>query len=63
MLSEIYCEKFHQKRITFHKGLNVVLGTSKADNSIGKSSLMLIIDFAFGGTTYSRSSDILKNVG
>ncbi len=63
MLCEIYCEQFHQKRIIFHDGLNVVLGTSKADNSIGKSTLMLIVDFAFGGNTYTEAYDILHNVG
>ena len=26
MLCEIYCEKFHQNRITFHEGLNTILG-------------------------------------
>ena len=63
MLCEIYCEEFHQKHITFHDGLNVVLGSPKADNSIGKSTLMLIVDFAFGGNTYVKASDILQNVG
>lgn len=63
MLREIYCEEFHQKHITFHDGLNVVLGSPKADNSIGKSTLMLIVDFAFGGNTYVEASDILQNVG
>lgn len=63
MLCEIYCEKFHQNRIFFHNGLNVVLGTPTADNSIGKSTLMLIVDFAFGGNTYTDATDIIKNVG
>lgn len=63
MLSEIYCDKFYQKNIRFHKGLNVVLGTTNADNSIGKSTLLLIVDYAFGGDTYARASDIVKNIG
>lgn len=63
MLSEIYCEKFQQKTILFHEGLNVVLGTDKGDNSIGKSTLLLIIDFVFGGTTYAKNKDISDNVG
>lgn len=62
MLREIYCEEFHQKRIEFSDGLNVVLGTKTADNSIGKSTFMLIIDFVFGGSTYANSTDILDNV-
>ena len=63
MLCEIYCEKFHQKKIEFSDGLNVVLGTNAGDNSIGKSTLMLIIDFVFGGHTYSDATDVLNNVG
>ena len=63
MLAEIYCEKFHQKKIVFSNTLNVVLGTNTGDNSIGKSTFMLIVDFAFGGNTYAKSSDILENIG
>lgn len=63
MLAEIYCEKFHQKRVKFCDTLNVVLGTNTGDNSIGKSTFMLIVDFAFGGTKYAGSSDILDNIG
>lgn len=32
MLYEIYCQEFHQKRIMFNEGLNVVLGTNTGDN-------------------------------
>lgn len=63
MLSEIYCDKFYQKTIRFREGLNVVLGTPDADNSIGKSTLLLIVDYAFGGDTYARALDIVKNIG
>lgn len=63
MLSEIYCEQFHQRKISFNNGLNVVLGTNTGNNSIGKSSFLLIIDFVFGGDTYADSKDILDNVG
>ena len=63
MLAEIYCEEFHQKKIEFSNALNVVLGTNTGDNSIGKSTFMLIVDFAFGGTTYAEASDILDNIG
>lgn len=63
MLLEIYCEKFKQKRINFKSGLNVILGTSQGDNSIGKSTFLLIIDFVLGGDTYSNSNDIMNNVG
>lgn len=62
MLREIYCEEFHQKKIEFCEGLNVILGTKTADNSIGKSTFMLIVDFVFGGNTYATTTDILNNV-
>ena len=42
MLHEIYCEQFHQKRIVFNPGLSVVLGTNTGDNSIGKSTFLLV---------------------
>ncbi|NLO41996.1 MAG: DUF2326 domain-containing protein [Bacteroidales bacterium] len=63
MLYEIICEKFKQQRIEFHDGLNTVLGTNAGDNSIGKSTFLLIVDFVFGGSTYAHADDIIKNVG
>lgn len=63
MLSEIICERLHQKKIICKPGLNVVLGTDIGDNSIGKSSFLLLIDFIFGGKTYANSKDIIENVG
>lgn len=63
MLAEIYCEEFHQKKIEFKNTLNVVLGTNTGDNSIGKSTFILIVDYAFGGSTYAKATDILKNIG
>lgn len=62
MLYEIYCEEFHQKKITFNENLNVVLGTDDGHNSIGKSTFLLIIDFVFGGSTYSKADDIIKHI-
>lgn len=64
MLAEIRCEKFNQKVVSFHNGLNVVLGDDKATNSIGKTTLLMIIDFIFGGNTYiSNGTDIIENIG
>lgn len=62
MLSEIRCNAFAQNVIKFQNGLNVILGTDSGTNSIGKSTFLLIVDYAFGGREYSRSNDILRNV-
>lgn len=69
MLTEIYCDKFQddgvvRSPIEFHNGLNVILGSASATNSIGKTTLLLAIDFAFGGKTYVKTGgDIEKNIG
>lgn len=63
MLYEIRCDRFQQKQIRFNPGLSVVLGTSTGDNSIGKSTFLLIVDFVFGGNTYARTADIINNIG
>ena len=63
MLKELYCESFKEngktrEKIIFSEGLNVVLGEKKdgeEHNSIGKSTLLLIIDFIFGGENYKKS--------
>lgn len=67
MLTEISCELFKadgqiRPPIQFHKGLNIVLGGKTGVNSIGKSTMLLIIDFAFGGDTYAKS-DAVKQLG
>lgn len=64
MLKLIKCEKFRTKSISFNSGLNTVLGDEKASNSIGKSTLLMIIDFVFGGDTYLRyNSDTVTELG
>lgn len=63
MSSSVFKEKGKVRPpIRFKKGLNVVLGKEDGENSIGKSSAMLAIDFAFGGKTYA-SSDGVKHMG
>lgn len=67
MLIEIYSTAFKENNsvrppIKFHEGLNVILGTQSASNSIGKSSALLVIDFVFGGDTYLYS-DAIRNIG
>lgn len=64
MLKEISCEIFAEKTITFHKGLNVVLGDNEGSNSIGKSTLLMIVDFVFGGNTYiTHNKDVVIKLG
>ncbi|MDR3543674.1 MAG: DUF2326 domain-containing protein [Desulfosporosinus sp.] len=63
MLYEIISDKFKEKRVEFHNGLNTVLGTNLGDNSIGKSTFLMIVDFVFGGSTYNKLADIIRNVG
>lgn len=63
MLTEIRCEKFgDDKSILFSEGLNVIQGYG--GNSIGKSNMLKIIDYAFGGNYYSDSNkDVIKHIG
>lgn len=64
MLVEVRCDKFREKSIKFHKGLNVVLGDEKATNSIGKSSLLMVLDFIFGGSSLiEHNNDIVEELG
>lgn len=64
MLYEIICEQFKQKRIEFHSNLNTVLGDDFGNNSIGKSTFLMTVDFVFGGKDYIlKSTDVQRNVG
>lgn len=64
MLIEVRCDKFKRGPITFHEGLNVVLGDENATNSIGKSTLLMVIDFAFGGSTLvDHNKDLTRELG
>lgn len=64
MLKKIYCEKFLQKEIIFHNGLNAVVGDDVASNSIGKSTMLMIIDFVFGGEDYiKKNHDVIDQLG
>lgn len=72
MLVEIFCDKFKtggkdgqvRPAISFHEGLNAVIGDDNRSNSIGKSTLLMIIDFVFGGNDYiNKCAAVHNNVG
>lgn len=64
MLTEIKSKIFKNEILKFHIGLNVVLGDNKGSNSIGKSTLLMIVDFIFGGNTYiSHNKDVVAKLG
>lgn len=64
MLREIRCEKFRTRVVSFHPGLNVVLGDDNATNSIGKSTLLMLVDYVFGGSTLLVwNKDIVAELG
>ncbi len=63
MTSPVFKEKGKERPpIRFKGDLNVVLGKEDGENSIGKSSALLAIDFVFGGDTYLKS-DGVKHIG
>lgn len=64
MLKKIICDKFIENEIDFYEGLNVILGDDIASNSIGKTTLLMIIDFVFGGNDYiNKNKDAIENLG
>lgn len=71
MLYEIECDQFAETingqrvprgRIRFRPGLNTVLGDRQGENSIGKSTFLLTVDFCFGGNDYLDSEKTKNNV-
>lgn len=64
MLVEVRSAVLRVGAISFRSGLNVVLGDENATNSIGKSTLLMIIDFAFGGESLlSHHTDLVAELG
>lgn len=64
MLTYIECEWFTEKRITFKEKLNIVVGDRANSNSIGKSTLLKIIDFVYGGDTLiTHGKDVPEKLG
>lgn len=52
MLKSVSCDRFKEKTIKFNPGLNIVVGGQRGTNSIGKTTLLLILDFIYGGSDY-----------
>ncbi len=64
MLKAISCEYFSQGEIDFHEGLNIVLGDDDARNSIGKSTVLMVIDFVMGGSTFLKDeAGVIRELG
>lgn len=69
MLLEIRCDEFKDEgkprgTIKFNPGLNTIMGASRASNSIGKTTFLLAVDFAFGGRDYVMlNNEIAKKIG
>lgn len=64
MLNKIHCTQFFETPIQFKGGLNVIEGDIHSTNSIGKSTLLMIIDFVFGGQSYIKNnSGAIKAIG
>lgn len=63
MLMQIRCDKFAKdfKTINFHKGLNIIFGSSGNSSASGKSTFLRIIDFAFGEDLYLTLGEDIKN--
>ncbi|MFA3777081.1 DUF2326 domain-containing protein [Yersinia sp. 1652 StPb PI] len=64
MLRRITCPLFNHGEISFDFGLNVILGDDDAKNSIGKSSALMVIDFAMGGMSLLEDkAGAIKSMG
>jgi len=64
LLKSISCEKLVETTLIFKRGLNSVVGADDAHNSIGKSSILMLIDFSFGGDDFpTKCDDVIKKIG
>lgn len=64
MLTKIHCNKLVEPTLNFHSGLNSIVGANDGYNSIGKSSVLMLIDFAFGGEDFPKKcDDVIRHVG
>lgn len=64
MLTSIYCQKLIRETLVFGPGLNTILGPRSGANSIGKSSVLYLIDFVFGGDSFLKNCvDVINQKG
>ncbi len=64
MLLSIQSSVLRDGIIKFKEGLNVVVGDDNGANSIGKSSLLMIVDFIYGGDTHiEHNKDAVQELG
>lgn len=64
MLKELRCAQLIEKKLEFNSGLNVLTGPDDGENSIGKSSVLMLLDFSFAGNDFIKlCSDVIDNVG
>lgn len=69
MLKRISCDKFIENGVArppfeFKDGLNTIIAKGDKTNSVGKSTLLMIIDFCFGGNDYvDKEKETLQHVG
>ncbi|WP_418968482.1 DUF2326 domain-containing protein [Alloscardovia omnicolens] len=57
---EFKCGDQPRNPILFHPGLNTVEGGAKAENAIGKSTVLSLIDFVYGGRSFIYS-DVVQH--
>ncbi|PSU68278.1 DUF2326 domain-containing protein [Photobacterium phosphoreum] len=64
MLKEIRSENLIKNVIKFESGLNTLTGPDDGTNSIGKSSVLMLIDFVFGSDSFlEHCNDVIEAVG
>ena len=64
MLKELRCSQLIKTKLEFKEGLNALIGPDDGANSIGKSSVLMLIDFALSGDDFIKlCSDAIENIG
>lgn len=63
MLTSICAREFSEDGkprppIRFHAGLNTVQGTNRGKNSIGKSTVLYLVDWALGGSQFAETKTV-----